>query len=223
MPSINPSPVPGLKRGAPSARAGPGARTCSAAKSRSRDVADICRSPEEHFTHDDGSRASRRSGRDSLVPLRHALRATGISTRRRTGRPQEMDRVSPVVACPLTGLGRRLQRASIKDRRRRLGIPLGEKSNDRSQIMRDLLEDAGLHPAPGLLVDCGPRPKIVWQESPRTARPDHVTYCAQQIAQRMFALWSILAHQGQVWEKKLSFGIRDVAWIRLPCRVHATT
>ena len=40
------------------------------------------------------ARASRRSGRDSLVSLRHALRATGISTGRRTGRPQEMDRVS---------------------------------------------------------------------------------------------------------------------------------
>ena len=129
----------------------------------------------------------------------------------------------PSSACPLTALGRRLRRASIKDRRRRLGIPLGEKSNDRTQIMRDLLEDAGLHPAPGWLVDCGPRRKIVWQESPLTARPDHVTNCAQQIAQRMFALWNILANQGQVQEKELPRGIRDVAWIRLPCRVHATT
>ncbi len=70
----------------------------------------------------------------------------------------------------------------------------GEKSNDRSQIMRDLLEDAGLHPAPGWLVDCGPRRKIDCQEAPPTARPDQVTYRAQQIAQDMFAVSSILAH-----------------------------
>ena len=63
----------------------------------------------------------------------------------------------------------------------------------------------------------------MWQESPLTARPDHVTYRVEQIAQRMFALWSILAHQGQVREKKLPLGVRNVAWIRLPCRVHATT
>ncbi len=52
-----------------------------------------------------------------------------------------------LVSIPVR-LGRRLQRASIKDRRRRLGIPIGEKSNDRPQIMLDLLEDAGLHPCP---------------------------------------------------------------------------
>jgi hypothetical protein len=36
-------------------------------------------------------------------------------------------------------------------------------------------------------------------------------------------LWRILTHESQVREQELPFAIRDVAWIRLPCRVHAVT
>jgi hypothetical protein len=74
-----------------------------------------------------------------------------------------------------------------------------------------------------LLINRGPRRKIMRQKSPLTARPDDIPYCIKKVAQRIFTLRSILAHQAQVREKELPFGIRDVAWIRLPCRVHAVT
>src|ERR1700730_11411238 len=131
--------------------------------------------------------------------------------------------LGPVVCRTLTTFGRPRERASIEDRGRRLRIPLGEKSNDHAQVVPYLLEDTGLHPAAGLLIDRGPGREIVWQESPLTPRRDNVTHRVEQIAQRIFALGRILAHQAQVREKKLPFGIRDVAGIRLPCRVHAVT
>jgi hypothetical protein len=63
----------------------------------------------------------------------------------------------------------------------------------------------------------------MWQKSPLTARPDDVAYCVEKIAKSVRTLRRILSHESQVREQKLPFAIRDVAWIRLPCRVHAVT
>jgi hypothetical protein len=111
--------------------------------------------------------------------------------------------------------------AAVEDRGGRLQLPVLEKSNDHSQVVRDLLENSRVHPPASLLVDSGLRRKIVGKVSPLTTSLDHVAYCVEKVAQGMFALRRILAHQAQVREKKLPFAIRDVAWVRLPCRVRA--
>jgi hypothetical protein len=100
--------------------------------------------------------------------------------------------LGPVVARSVATFGGRLKRASVKDRSRRLGISLIQKPNDSPQVVRYLLENTRLHPAASLLIYRGPRRKIVRQESPLAAGPDHVAYCVEKIAQGILALWSVL-------------------------------
>ena len=60
-------------------------------------------------THDDGSRASGRCLRHSLVSLHHALRPPRVPARRRAGQPQGMDRTSAARTCGnLRGVRRRV-------------------------------------------------------------------------------------------------------------------
>ena len=136
--------------------------------------------------------------------------------------PQQSSRYSS-RARPYLTLGRSGPSAAVKDCGGSLGISLIKKSNDRSQVLRNLLENPLLYPAASLLVDSGPSWKIVRQESPLAARADNVLYCIEKIAQRMFALRNIVARQAKIRKKELPFRVRDVAGIGLPCRVHAVT
>jgi hypothetical protein len=115
------------------------------------------------------------------------------------------------------------KRTSIKNCCRRFEISIIEKSNDDPKVVRNVLENSRLQPAACLLIDCGPRRKIMQQKSPLTAGLDDIAYCVEQIAKGVCPLRRILAHESQIWEQELPFTIRDVAWIRLSCHVHAVT
>jgi hypothetical protein len=62
--------------------------------------------------------------------------------------------------------------------------------------MRNVLENTRLQPAACLLIDRGPRRKIMWQKSPLTTRPYDVANCIEKIAKRVRLLGRILAHEG---------------------------
>lgn len=89
---------------------------------------------------------------------------------------------------------RRLQRAGIEDRRRGLLVSPFQNPDRGSQIVRDGLEHARLHPAAGLLISRRSRREIVRQESPMTTRFDHVPQCVERLPQRIIPLRRILAH-----------------------------
>ena len=58
------------------------------------------------------------------------------------------------------------------------------------------------------------------QKPPLAARLDDVPEGIKQFAKRALSLRRVFAHQGEIRQQKLPFSIRDVAGIRLPCRVH---
>ncbi len=131
--------------------------------------------------------------------------------------------LGPVIPRAVSTLWRRLKRTSIQNCRRRFEISIIEKSNYGPKVVRNVLENTRMQPAASLLINGSPRRKIMWQKSPLTASLDDIAYCVEQIAKSVRPLRCILAHESQIREQELPFTIRDVAWIRLPCRVHAVT
>ena len=49
----------------------------------------------------------------------------------------------------------------------------------------EVLENTRMQPVTCLLIDGGPRRKVMWQKSPLTASLDDIAYCVEQIAQRV--------------------------------------
>lgn len=76
----------------------------------------------------------------------------------------------PVIAGACATLGRRLECAAFQDRRRRLARSTLGQAQQGAQIVDDGCEDAGLQPAPCLLVDRFPAREVVGQQAPFSAR-----------------------------------------------------
>ena len=81
-----------------------------------------------------------------------------------------------------------MERAAVKNDRRRLIIAIRKKSRDDAQVMDDLLENTGINPSTSLLIDGGPGRKIVRQEAPWTAGLNDVPQSVEEFAQRMLPL-----------------------------------
>ena len=75
--------------------------------------------------------------------------------------PRAVLPLRPVVAGPVPAFRRRAKRAAIENDRRRLLVAVFERPFAQPQFMGDLLEDACLLPAAGLLVDRLPGRQVV--------------------------------------------------------------
>jgi hypothetical protein len=122
---------------------------------------------------------------------------------------------------PLAAFGRALQGAAVEDHRAGLwGTPLAE-ADQHPQVGDDRLEDPGLDPPPGLLVDGGPGRQIGGHEAPLEAGAGDVAQAVEEFAQGMGALRGILTHQGEVGSQEGPFLIADVGGIAgAGCGIH---
>ena len=129
----------------------------------------------------------------------------------------------PVVAGPAAALGRRLDRAAVEDDRGGLGPAALQEPGHDAEVVGDMLEDAGLDQAAGLLVHGGPRREVVRQQPPLAAGLDDISRGVEQLAEGMLALRGILPHQGQIRREKLPLGVGYVGGVRFPGGVHDLT
>ena len=102
-----------------------------------------------------------------------------------------------VVTGSVPTFGRAAEHAAVQHRSCRLLVAAFEDAFKQPQLVGDLLEDTGLMPAPGLLVDRVPRRKVAGQIPPRAASPHDVPDPVEQIPHRVLPLRSVLSHQRQ--------------------------
>src|SRR5208283_3063317 len=70
-----------------------------------------------------------------------------------------------------------------------------------------------LDPTLSLLMNRVPRRQVVGNHSPRTSGADHVAHRIEEPSNRVFALWRILFHQGQIGGAKLPLLIANIALV----------
>jgi hypothetical protein len=135
--------------------------------------------------------------------------------------PFERRFVGDDPARPFTAFRRALQRSAVKNHGTRLSRAVLPEANQFTQISDDGLEDLRLDPAARLLVDRGPRWQIVRHKAPLESGPRNVAESIEELAQGMFPLRRILAHQCQVGSKKRPFIIRNIRRVAgARCRIH---
>ncbi len=85
----------------------------------------------------------------------------------------------------------RLDALAVEDRRRRLGVTSLGDSNATAKAVVEGVEHTSLRPLLVPLEDCRPGRQIVWQRSPRHARPRAVANRVEQFARRVARLLEV--------------------------------
>ena len=119
----------------------------------------------------------------------------------------------PVPAGPGPAFRGALQGAAVEDHGGRLGRAAFAQTDQHTQVGDDGLEDPGLDPAAGLLVDRRPGRQIAWHEAPLEAGAGDVAQPVEEFPQRMVALRRIFAHQGQVGGQEGPFLIGNIGGV----------
>ena len=109
--------------------------------------------------------------------------------------------------------GRGLEGAAVEDGRAGHGVFTCRQPQHRAQVMRHVFETIRPQPALGLLLHGLPWRQIVGHHPPRTARTDEPAQPVVEFAQGMFALRSVLLHQGQVGSAKAPLFVAYIAGI----------
>src|SRR6266496_544684 len=127
----------------------------------------------------------------------------------------------PVVARSLPAFWARLQRATVKNRGRRLLISSCCQPEHGSQIVDDGFKNACLKPALCLLVDSGPWWQIMRHHAPLRSCSHDPTQSIEDFPQVVLALGSVLGHQGQIWGDKGPLFISDITGVCFSVHPHS--
>jgi hypothetical protein len=108
-----------------------------------------------------------------------------------------------------------LNRAAVKDRGRRLGVPADGEAEKGTEIMDDGLETADRGPASALLVNHLPGREVLGQVAPRRTGACDPVQAVEDIAEVRYPLAGVLGKQTKIGDQEGPFGIRNIAGVWL--------